>query len=151
MKSAPEGGLVTAFIFMSPNGDEIDWEWVGDEVQTAFYYKGIPDFSTADAKVLKDQSTKYHTYAIDWQPDAITWYLDGEVYRKVTKESTYKDGEYHYPSEAAHVELGLWDASGSASTAEWAHGPINWAKQPDYISAHVEYVTVKCHNVKIDT
>jgi beta-glucanase (GH16 family) len=146
LKSASEGGLVTAFIFMSPNGDEIDWEWVGPEVQTAYYYQGIPDFSTADSKLLKDQSTKYHTYGIDWQPDAITWYLDGEVYRKVTKESTYKDGEYHFPTEASHVELGLWDASGSASTAEWAHGPIDWSKQPDHISAHVEYVKVDCYS-----
>ncbi|KAG2177353.1 hypothetical protein INT43_008010 [Umbelopsis isabellina] len=52
MKSASAGGL----------------EWVGDEVQTAYYYQGIPDFSKAAAKVLKDQSTEYHTYAIEWQP-----------------------------------------------------------------------------------
>lgn len=149
MKSASVGGLVTAFIFMSPNGDEIDWEWVGDEVQTAYYYQGIPDFSTADAKVLKDQGEQFHTYTIDWQPEAITWYLDGKEYRKVTKESTYKDGEYHYPTEAAHVQLGLWDASvSSASTAAWAHGPIDWSKQPEYISALVEYIKVECYSPK---
>ncbi|KAG2173578.1 hypothetical protein INT43_004996 [Umbelopsis isabellina] len=145
MKSAPVGGLVTAFIFMSPNGDEIDWEWVGPEVQTAYYYKGIPDFSTADAKKLVDQSDVYHTYTIDWQPDSITWYIDNKLHRTVKKSDTQKDGEYHFPQEASHVELGLWDASGSKTTAEWAHGPINWSAQPEYISAFVEYVKVTCH------
>ncbi|KAM3580031.1 putative glycosidase CRH2 [Umbelopsis sp. WA50703] len=65
-------------------------------------------------------STRYHTYGIDQQPEAISWYLDGEEYRKITKESTYKDGEYHFPTDAGHLKLGLWDASGSASTAESA-------------------------------
>ncbi|CAM0140848.1 hypothetical protein VKS41_006983 [Umbelopsis sp. WA50703] len=145
IKAAPVGGLVTAFIFMSPNGDEIDWEWVGPEVQTAYYYKGIPDFSTADAKILADHMTVYHTYTIDWQPDYINWYIDHKLHRSVKRSDTLKDGEYHFPQEASHVELGLWDASGSKSTAEWAHGPIDWSAQSDSVSAFVEYVKVTCH------
>jgi beta-glucanase (GH16 family) len=144
IKAAPLYGLVTSFILRAPNGDEIDWEWVGPTAQTAYYYHGIEDYNTGDSIVISDESTNYHTYGIDWQPDYITWYVDGAVHRTVTKASTNENGVDHYPTEAAHVELGLWDASFNASTAAWAYGPIDWAQQPAYISAYVEYVKVSC-------
>ena len=30
-------------------------------------------------------SSEFHTYAIDWLPDHITWYLDGVAYKTVEK------------------------------------------------------------------
>jgi beta-glucanase (GH16 family) len=41
-----------------------------------------------------DLSARWHTYAVDWKPDSITWYLDGKpVYRykgaKVPREPMY--------------------------------------------------------------
>lgn len=144
--AAPVGGIVTAFIFMSPGKDEIDYEWVGDEVQTAYYYQGIDDYSTEGSKTLASGTSSFHIYKIDWQPESITWYIDGKVIRTVKKSSTLeKDGKYHYPTEAAHFQLGLWDGSSDPSTAAWAHGPVNWAKQPSHISAYVEYVKVECN------
>ncbi|KAJ2963881.1 hypothetical protein NQZ79_g1080 [Umbelopsis isabellina] len=144
--AAPVGGIVTAFIYMAPGKDEIDYEWVGDQVQTAYYYRGIPDYSTEATVTLANGTSTFHTYKIDWQPDSITWYIDGNVIRTVEKSSTLeKDGKYHYPTEASHFQLGLWDASGDASTAEWAHGPINWDDHPGHVSAYVEYVKVECN------
>ncbi|KAJ2956822.1 hypothetical protein NQZ79_g7377 [Umbelopsis isabellina] len=144
IRSAPVDGIVTSFIFRAPNGDEIDWEWVSNEGQTSYYYEGIDDYTTEGSAVIPDDSTNFHTYGIDWQPDAINWYVDGVVQRTVTRESTNQNGVYHYPTAAAHVELGLWDSSFSASTAAWAHGPVDWSKEPAYISAYVQYVTVTC-------
>ncbi|KAG2171800.1 hypothetical protein INT43_008180 [Umbelopsis isabellina] len=144
--AAPVGGIVTAFIYMAPGKDEIDYEWVGDQVQTAYYYRGIPDYSTENSTSLATGTSSFHIYKIDWQPESITWYIDGKAIRTVEKSSTLeKDGVYHYPTEAAHFQLGLWDASGDASTAQWAHGPVNWAAQPSHISAYVEYVKVECN------
>ncbi|KAG2177266.1 hypothetical protein INT43_007923 [Umbelopsis isabellina] len=144
IKSAPVNGLVTSFIFRAPNGDEIDWEWVANEAQTSYYYHGIDDYTTEGSTVVPDDSSNFHTYAINWQPDSITWYIDGVAQRTVTKESTNQNGVYHYPTAAANVELGLWDSSFDKSTAAWAHGPVDWSKQPAYVSAYVQYVKVTC-------
>ncbi|CAM0137031.1 putative glycosidase CRH2 [Umbelopsis sp. WA50703] len=147
IKAAPVGGIVTAFIFMAPGKDEIDYEWVGDQVQSAYYYRGIPDYSTEASVTLETGTTDFHIYKIDWQPDAITWYIDGKPIRTVEKNSTLEsDNQYHYPTEASHFQLGLWDASGDASTAKWAHGPIDWSDHPGHVSAFVEYVNVECNS-----
>ncbi|ORX89217.1 concanavalin A-like lectin/glucanase, partial [Basidiobolus meristosporus CBS 931.73] len=41
------GGVVSSFIIKNPQGDEIDFEWVGGgpkQVQTDFYYDGITEY-----------------------------------------------------------------------------------------------------------
>jgi hypothetical protein len=46
MKTSRGKGVVTAFILMSDMKDEIDFEWVGvdlDTSQTNYYFQGIPD------------------------------------------------------------------------------------------------------------
>lgn len=144
IKSAPVNGIVTAFIFMSPGGDEIDFEWVSDEAQSSYYYHGVIDYSTEATYTVKDDSTAFHNYKITWTPDAIQWYVDGNIIRTVTKESTLRNGQYSFPSEASAVQLGVWDASKVASTAEWAHGPVNWSSEPSSISAFVQSITVTC-------
>ncbi|CAO3696312.1 unnamed protein product [Umbelopsis ramanniana] len=144
LKSAPVDGIVTAFIFMSPGGDEIDFEWVSDEAQSSYFYHGVLDYSTEGTYTVKDDSTTFHNYKITWTEDAIQWFVDGKVIRTVTKESTLHDGKYNFPSEASAVQLGIWDASKVASTAEWAHGPVDWSSEPSTISAFVQSVTVTC-------
>ncbi|KAH8556908.1 concanavalin A-like lectin/glucanase domain-containing protein [Umbelopsis sp. PMI_123] len=144
LKSAPVNGIVTAFIWMSPGGDEIDYEWVSNDAQSSYYYHAIPDYSKEGSYTVPDDSTAFHVYRITWTSESITWYVDGKVVRTVTKESTLKDGVYRYPTEASSVQVGIWDASKVASTAQWAHGPVNWAEQSASISAIVESITVQC-------
>lgn len=46
MKSSRGQGVVTAFILMSDVKDEIDFEFVGTDLENAqsnFYFQGIPD------------------------------------------------------------------------------------------------------------
>lgn len=46
MKTSRGQGVVTAFILLSDIKDEIDWEFVGSELETAqsnYYFQGIPD------------------------------------------------------------------------------------------------------------
>lgn len=46
MKTSKDAGVVTAFILLSDVKDEIDYEWVGTELdiaQTNFYFQGIPN------------------------------------------------------------------------------------------------------------
>jgi beta-glucanase (GH16 family) len=32
----------------------------------------------------QDLSAAFHTYGVDWQPDAVTWYFDGKVVKTFT-------------------------------------------------------------------
>jgi beta-glucanase (GH16 family) len=46
VKTSRGAGVVTAFILLSDVKDEIDYEWVGTELditQTNYYFQGIPD------------------------------------------------------------------------------------------------------------
>ena len=54
------------------------------------------------------------------------------------------NGTMHYPSHAARVQLGIWDASNPAGTSEWARGPIDWKAAPKRISATFKSVTIEC-------
>ena len=55
-----------------------------------------------------------------------------------------KNGELHFPSHAARIQLGIWDASTPFGTAAWAKGPIDWEKAPEKIIAVVRDVKVEC-------
>ncbi len=95
-----------------------------------------------------------HTYTIDWQPDHITWLIDGEAGRTLYKNDTYNttDNTYHFPQTPSRVQLSLWPAglpSNGKGTIEWAGGLINWNSpymQNGYYYAQVKEVTVECYD-----
>lgn len=72
-----------------------------------------------------------HTYTIDWQPDSLTWAVDGTVLRTLNRNTTYNSttGQYHYPQTPSKIELSLWPAglaSNGEGTIDWAGGLVNW-------------------------
>ena len=95
-----------------------------------------------------------HTYTIDWQPDHISWAIDGKVGRTVYKKDTYNDtdNKYHFPQTPSRVQLSLWPAglpSNGQGTIDWSGGLINWDSpymQNGYYYAVVKEVTVDCYD-----
>ncbi|KXN70758.1 glycoside hydrolase family 16 protein, partial [Conidiobolus coronatus NRRL 28638] len=132
LKTARIGGVVTAFILMSPEKDEIDWEWVGKDErssQTNYFSKGVEDYTKGQTTPNSfNTHAEFHDYGIIWTADSITWTIDGAVVRTVTKASTLgQDGVYRYPDTAAQVKLNVWDGGdGAQGTSEWAGGVINF-------------------------
>jgi len=154
LKTGRWNGVVTAFITMSDIKDEIDWEFPGaavTEAQTNYFWQGIIPSQTDGQthKGLSDTFGNYHDYTIDWQPDAITFMIDGKPVRTVKKTNE------RYPSTPSRVQLSIWPAGISGSppgTVQWAGGMINW-NDPDYKSAgnfyvRVQSVTIKCADPK---
>jgi len=86
-------GFWPAFWLVPANGSwppEIDiMEWQGAQPQTDFM---TVHFSDAHAKNdslggtydSPGLSSGFHTYGVDWEPNAITWYLDGAARVRVT-------------------------------------------------------------------
>ncbi|RKP24611.1 concanavalin A-like lectin/glucanase domain-containing protein, partial [Syncephalis pseudoplumigaleata] len=127
-------GVVSSFITMSPEGDEIDFEWVGKDrkqVQSNYYYNGILDYTKGGMHALDfDTTADFHEYSIDWQPDYISWYVDGKLIRSVQRSTTRQNnGTYNFPTKLSRVQFGLWDGGqGAQGTAEWAGTPTDWSK-----------------------
>jgi beta-glucanase (GH16 family) len=174
MKSSRGVGVVSAFILLSDVKDEIDFEFVGTDLQIAqsnFYFQGITNckcsgivlsFSLMDADengknltVSKgDTFSDWHIYEVDWQPDQLTWSVDGTVMRKLEKSATFNktDNQYHYPQTPARVELSLWPAGlpkNGQGTIAWAGGLIDWntqdVKSNGYYYAMYSDVNVQCY------
>ncbi|CAK3946077.1 glycoside hydrolase family 16 [Lecanosticta acicola] len=157
MTSSQGQGVVTAFILMSDVKDEIDFEFVGNDVSSAqsnFYWQGVTDYNNMNPLNVSDTRQNTHTYTIDWQPDQLTWSIDGNVMRTLKKSDTWNSSTnaYSYPQTPARVQLSLWPAglqSNGQGTVEWAGGLVNWNSnymQNGYYYAMVKDVSVECYN-----
>ena len=102
-----------------------------------------------------DTFSQWHTYEIDWQPDQLTWSVDGNVSRTLKKSDTFNktDNQYHYPQTPARVELSLWPAGISKNgegTVAWSGGLIDWNSQDvktnGYYYSIFKDVNVQCYD-----
>lgn len=112
MKAASCSGVISSFfIYNGRPWDEIDIEFLGDDttkVQFNYYTSGIGGHEYI-YDLGFDASEEFHEYAFDWQPDSITWYVDGvAVYR--AKENI--------PKNPGFIMMNLWNVSDTHSS--WA-------------------------------
>ncbi|KAI0251080.1 concanavalin A-like lectin/glucanase domain-containing protein [Lactifluus subvellereus] len=156
MKTGRWSGVVTAFITMSGIKDEIDWEFPGANTttgQTNFFWQGnIPNKTQGEVENgISDTYSNYHAFAIDWQPDNLTFLIDNKVVRTVNRADTVdSNGVAHYPTTPSSIQISLWPAGINTSapgTIEWAGGMVNW-QDPDYQSAGHFYALVKSVDVQ---
>jgi endo-1,3-1,4-beta-glycanase ExoK len=82
----PHGaGLISAFFtYTRPNGpdsrNEIDMELLGRDPRRLELVYHVADQATLEVIRLRfDPSRGFHTYAFDWQPDHIRWYVDNRL------------------------------------------------------------------------
>ncbi|WPH01662.1 Hypothetical protein R9X50_00451200 [Acrodontium crateriforme] len=150
-------GVVTAFILMSDMKDEIDFEFVGTDIQTAqsnYYFQGITDYHNEKNLSASDTVQNTHKYEFDWTPDTLTWSIDGQAMRVLNRNDTYNSttGQYHYPQTPARIQLSLWPAglsTNGAGTIAWAGGLVNWNSpymQNGYYYAKIDDVSVECYD-----
>lgn len=113
------------------------------------------DDNEKDLAVEGSTFDQYHTYEIDWQPDQLTWAVDGNVMRTLKKSDTFNKttNQYHYPQTPARVQLSLWPAGLSKNgqgTVEWAGGLIDWNSQDietnGYYYSMFKDVKVQCYD-----
>ncbi len=98
MKLPTEEGVFPAFwLLTNEGGNEIDiMEMIGNE-PTLFY--GVVHYMVngtwqKDMDLIKNQSPEqFHIYALEWEPDELRWYVDGELFfrtdRGVPSEDMY--------------------------------------------------------------
>lgn len=114
-------------------------EFVGPDTSHAqSNYFGKGDDSTFDRggihTVASPQST-WHTYKIDWTPEAIVWSVDGVPVRK-TAFAEAKGGS-RFPQTPSQIKIGIWaagDPSMPQGTADWAGGRTDYRQGPFVMS-----------------
>ena len=106
IKSSQGQGVWPAFWLLGANIDTRLWpgcgeidimELKGADRDTLWGTIHGPNGDVGTTKVMVSDISQWHTYTIDWQPNSITWLVDGVVYQRVTK----------------------WDYVGSSSPLVW--------------------------------
>lgn len=64
-------------------------------------------------------SADWHVYAIDWQPEKIEFFVDGELKRTVTPEQINSAGG-NYPDQSATILMNFWQPA--QKIAKWFGG-----------------------------
>jgi endo-1,3-1,4-beta-glycanase ExoK len=136
MRGSSGSGLVSAFFTYTgpplgvPRHDEIDFELLGQnsrEMQLNFYSNGKGDHETY-VDLGFDAGSTFATYAFDWQPDSITWYVNGRQVHQVK-------GRRQLPSHPGKIFFSLW--AGTSEVNDWL-GPFAFPARPP--SVEIEWV-----------
>ncbi|POS87219.1 hypothetical protein EPUL_002403 [Erysiphe pulchra] len=150
-KSSPGTGIISSFVLLSQDLDEIDWEWLGGDnnnVQTNFFGKG--DTSSYDRGATLPVQTPidtFHKYSIDWTAERIIWEIDDKPIRTVNFNDPLTKGGSIYPQTPMKVKIGNWigclDASNpqTSGTCQWAGGQVDLTKGPFIMSVKSIKVT----------
>ncbi|KAJ9071036.1 putative glycosidase CRH2 [Entomophthora muscae] len=150
IKTSRTGGVVSSFILVARDKDEIDFEWVGSnvkETQTNWFFKGkFPVWPKNNNQNFptKDTHAGFSEYTINWTPTQIQWIIDGKVIRTLLK------ADPQYPTSPAQISFGIWDGgSNEEGTRNWAGGQIDWNSQDmktqGYFDVHIKDIQVECY------
>ncbi|CAN6674845.1 probable glycosidase CRH2 [Trichomonascus vanleenenianus] len=163
LKTSHGNGVVSAFILMSGSKDEVDYEFVGndlDNAQTNYYYQGVLNYTNGAKHRVSNTHENYHTYEIDWKQDRIVWSIDGETVRTLNREDTWNDTtkQFMFPQTPSIIQLSLWPGGSEVNkqgTVDWAGGKIDWNmaefEDPGYLYVMIKEISVECYDVPGNT
>lgn len=165
LKTSRGAGVVTAFILFSDVKDEIDFEFIGVDLETAqtnYYFQGITTCKASSAHLhyerairprehtnsqldpthasnltMSESFDNFHDYEIRWTPDTVEWYIDDTLGRTLNKNDTWNETSqnFDFPQTPARVQLSLWPGGLSTNAA----GTIAWAGgEIDWDAADIE-------------
>lgn len=153
MKHINNNGIVAAFMTMSPTADEIDWEFTRSEqnhVETNWFWRGQANGYRNEHTLSMDQlppgfsTADFHAYTVQWTPESLTWLIDGNVVRSVTRQGQ------EFPATPSRVQLSLWCAGcdgNQEGVKEWAGGRPDWSKVDSNgtFTVTVKSLAIKCN------
>ncbi|KAK4219900.1 concanavalin A-like lectin/glucanase domain-containing protein [Rhypophila decipiens] len=135
LRAAKGAGIVTSLVLQSLDLDEIDWEWIGNDVaqvQTNYFSKGCDKvFDRGTYEPVANPQDEFHTYTIEWTPKELKWIINGQVVR--TLVNTGLEGCSGYPQTPMQIKLGTWVGGRDdkpEGTVTWAGGLANFDEAP---------------------
>jgi beta-glucanase (GH16 family) len=108
---------------------EIDvMEMLGNQVNTDYttvHSNSLSGGSSGQGNTVADTTTGYHTYAVDWEPDYVTFYFDGQQVFKTATPSDMHKPMYMLANLAVG---GNWPGHADGSTPFPAGMNIDWIR-----------------------
>ena len=80
----------------------------------------------------------YHTYGMEWTPDYVAWFIDGELVRKAKRDSSDSKGQVQALVRPQDLRFNLWSSEDAGWVGAWndailpVHQFINWVKVYKY-------------------
>ncbi len=147
-----EDGLIGGFFSYGYNPgtglrDEIDWEFIpkrGPINPQTNIFAHVPPDGNGDPKypaLPGVDLTAFHTYRIEWLPNAVRWLVDGKVVR------TESGG--NLPTMDMALHLNLWGAGPTWDTGNPKLVPVSTQAQNRAFFMEVDYVRVEKTAVKV--
>ena len=107
IKVAEGAGLWPAFWMLGTDIDQVNWpqtgeidimEFVGREPEQVFGTLHGPGYSGGQSygrvyELGEPVSDAYHVFAVEWQPDKITWFIDGIPFFTATPDDPFMQGK----------------------------------------------------------
>lgn len=112
MKAAASKGIVSSFfIYADSPHDEIDIEILGKDPtkMQVNYYTDDDGGHEVMIDLGFDASADFHTYAIEWMPDSIKWFVDGILVH------TENESGDPLPSTPGQIMMNLWPGTDSVN------------------------------------
>lgn len=139
MKPIKNDGVVSSFFtYTGPSDnnpwDEIDIEFLGKDtskMQANYFTNGLGNHEYMHDLGF-DASEDFHTYAFEWLPDSITWYVDGEPIYTATED---------IPSTPSKVMMNVWPGIGVDSWLNAFDGTVP-------LTAEYEWIRVTQYELK---
>ncbi|HEY0814151.1 MAG TPA: glycoside hydrolase family 16 protein [Pseudonocardia sp.] len=107
---------------------EIDIAEVPDEQRDLVHYvlhSGY-DGNTLDGWHLPGDYTQWHTFAVDWLPNQITWYVDGTAVYKVTNRARIPDTSMHLAIQLDEGPVKDWIFPPDTTTPPQIRLQVDW-------------------------
>lgn len=132
MKPAKNIGVVSSFFTytgpsMGTQWDEIDIEFLGKDttkMQVNYYTNGVGGHERL-INLGFDASAGYHTYAFNWQPGFIAWYVDGKEVHRATS---------NIPRTPGRIMMNIWPGTGVDSWLGRFNGKTPLYAQYDWVA-----------------
>ncbi|WP_095588107.1 family 16 glycosylhydrolase [Actibacterium ureilyticum] len=143
MQAAAGSGAVSSFFLFSSEffgadkHNEIDFEFLGNDttkVNINYYYgnEKLGDNGSVQIDLGFDAAAGMHDYRIDWQPDAIRWFVDGVLIYEVREDTA----PLPIPDEDMKVYMNLW--TGDDRLDHW-HGAADPALDTEAVYSAVSF------------
>lgn len=93
------------------------------------------DGNTLDGSHTPGDYSQWHTFAVDWLPDHITWYLDGRSQFTVTDPTRIPDTRLHLAIQLDEGPVNDWMLAPDATTPPQIRLQVDWVHQYKWVAA----------------
>ena len=130
MRSAPHSGVISSFFTFHDMGAVDHDEWNEIDVEFLGRYQYAVQFNTITGGIVGHEHSvflpynpaqSFHTYAFEWTPDYVSWFVDGAQFYSQTGDHIAELNRFH------KLMMNLWQSE----SVEWA-GAFNEDDLPLY-------------------